>query len=271
MATVSDSGLEFIKKHEGKVLKAYRDVAGVLTIGYGHTNRAGGFQFGPGTKITEKQANDILRDDINRNFGPRVNRYLPNAAQHVFDGSVSFDFNTGAIHKASWVGAFKAGKNREARQRFMQWNKARVKGVLRPVAGLTKRRNAEADMIFQGKYDGAKQTVNTDKGVRSDYEQKILKLGYKTVEDFQQAHPKLTVDGIIGPATRAAVDREIDAKGTVKKTAGGGIAGLVVALTTFTSDYFPYVLTIVIGLVIAYFVFKVVSRRLDDELFKRRS
>ena len=270
MTAISDNGLEFIKKHEGCVLKAYRDIAGVLTIGYGHTNRAGGFQFGPGTKITQKQANDILRDDINRNFGPRVNRHLPNAKQHVFDGSVSFDFNTGAIHKASWVGAFKANKNREARQRFMQWNKARVNGKLRPVAGLTKRREAEADMIFQGKYNG-KQTVNNDKGIRSDYEQKILKLGYKTVEDFQEAHPKLTVDGIIGPATRAAVDREIEAKGTVKKTGFGGIAAIVAALTTFTTDYFPYVLTVVIVGVIAYFVYKIVSRRLDDELFKRGS
>ena len=268
MTAISDSGLDFIKKHEGCVLKAYRDIAGVLTIGFGHTNRAGGFQFGPGTKITQKQANDILRDDINRNFGPRVNRHLPNALQHVFDGAVSFDFNTGAIHKASWVGAFKAGKNREARQRFMQWNKARVKGVLRPVAGLTKRRNAEADMIFQGKYNG-KQTVNNDKAVLSDYEEKIRKLGFDTVEDFQESHPKLQVDGIIGPATRAAVDREIEAKGTVKKATGGGIIALIGALTTFTTDYFPYVLTVVIVGVIAYFVYKVVSRRLDDELFKR--
>ena len=268
MTAISDKGLDFIKKHEGCVLKAYRDIAGVLTIGYGHTNRAGGFQFGPNTKITQKQANDILRDDINRNFGPRVNRHLPNALQHVFDGSVSFDFNTGAIHKASWVGAFKAGKNREARQRFMQWNKARVNGVLRPVAGLTKRRNAEADMIFQGKYNG-KQTVNNDKGIKSDYEQKILKLGYKTVEAFQQAHPKLTVDGIIGPATRAAVDREIEAKGVKNKTIGGGIAGLIAAVSTYTSEYFHYVLIVVILAVFGYFAWKIISKRFDDELFKR--
>jgi lysozyme len=31
---------------------------------------------------------------------------------------------------------------------FMKWNKARVKGVLTPLKGLTRRRKAEADLYF---------------------------------------------------------------------------------------------------------------------------
>lgn len=62
-------------------------------------------------------------------------------------------------------------------------------------------------VVATGKFDDA-----TDKAVRS----------------FQQAHPQLGLDGVVGPATRKALQREIDAKRKLKTstatttTSGGG-------------------------------------------------
>ena len=57
--------IEHIEDLEGKKLTAYRDVNGVLTIGYGHTNAAGSFKFKKGDTITEEQALEILQEDLN--------------------------------------------------------------------------------------------------------------------------------------------------------------------------------------------------------------
>lgn len=50
----------------------------------------------------------------------------------------------------------------------------------------------------------------------------------KATEDFQTAHPGLTVDGVAGPATRAQVGREADLKRKMATAAGtaGGAGGL---------------------------------------------
>lgn len=57
--------IEHIEDLEGKKLTAYRDVNGIPTIGYGHTNAAGSFKFKMGDKITEEQALEILQEDLN--------------------------------------------------------------------------------------------------------------------------------------------------------------------------------------------------------------
>ena len=56
--------IEFIKSVEGEELKAYKDPAGVLTIGFGHTNATGTFDFDENTVITKEQAEEILIKDL---------------------------------------------------------------------------------------------------------------------------------------------------------------------------------------------------------------
>lgn len=88
---VSDEGLSLIKKFEGCRLTAYRCPAGVLTIGYGHT--AGVTE---GMQITVAQADDYLREDINK-FELAVLKYDPvyHFTQNQFDALVSFTYNCG--------------------------------------------------------------------------------------------------------------------------------------------------------------------------------
>lgn len=241
---VSDKGVQFIASEEGKVLKAYRDVAGVLTIGYGHTNLAGTApKVTPGMRITEAEALDILKRDLAK-FSARVDKRMGNQPQHVHDGSASFDFNTGAILKASWVAAFLSGNKTDARRRLKMWNKAGG----RVVRGLVNRRNHEAMVIFDGVYPNmispSAPSAPTDSGAVLEYQRQLQDLGYydgkldgirgpktdKAVEAFQKDQD-LTVDSIVGPATRAALrtalgDKAADGAAKTSVVVGGaGAAG----------------------------------------------
>ena len=62
----SDKGLAFIAGHEGVVTRAYRDVAGVWTIGVGHTAAAGPPTPRAGMTITRDEAFAILARDLPR-------------------------------------------------------------------------------------------------------------------------------------------------------------------------------------------------------------
>ncbi|MGD9800041.1 MAG: lysozyme [Parvularculaceae bacterium] len=142
---ISEAGIDLIKRFEGLELESYQDIAGVWTIGYGHTETAG-----PNQKINEREAEELLRRDL----APRERAVEQLAGvslnQNEFDALVSFVFNVGA-------GAF---KNSTARKRLNRndrlgaaealtwWNKATVGGVLREVRGLTRRRAAERALFL---------------------------------------------------------------------------------------------------------------------------
>lgn len=92
---ISENGLNLIKEFEGCRLEAYRDPAGVLTIGYGHTH---GVQ--EGMRITQETADEYLRDDCvaaEKNVNGFDAKYHWN--QNQFDALVSFAFNLGSINQ----------------------------------------------------------------------------------------------------------------------------------------------------------------------------
>lgn len=147
----SSRGLDDIVLSEGVKLTAYRDkltkadgtYLDVWTIGVGHTTAAGPPAVTPGMVITAALAKEILSRDIAK-VESRVTLALQgNQPQAVFDGAVSFDFNTGGIFKASWVPLWLAGKYAEAEAHFLQWNKP---------PEIIGRRKREADLIFRGVY-----------------------------------------------------------------------------------------------------------------------
>jgi lysozyme len=139
----SPRGIEDLVLSEGLRLKAYRDSVGVWTIGVGHAATSGAPPIPKaGMTITRQEALDILARDLVR-YEKDVNAVLPNVPQHVFDGAVSFHFNTGAIKRASWVNSYKRGDMAAARAAFMTWRKP---------PEIIGRRTREADLIFKGKY-----------------------------------------------------------------------------------------------------------------------
>lgn len=143
----SESGLEFIKEHEGCVLRAYPDPGTggePFTIGVGHT---GGVS--PGDVITEEEALELLREDVEE-AESAVNRLVSiDLTQNEFDALVSFVFNVGAgnFEKSTLRKMLNDGNREGAEQQFQRWNKA----AGRVLPGLVKRRHAESS-LFAGEY-----------------------------------------------------------------------------------------------------------------------
>lgn len=146
---ISAAGVDFIKQWEGFEPRAYRDVAGVLTIGYGHT---GGFRAGvyaEDSRIDEAEGARLLRADIAAR--EETVRRLIDAPlnQNEFDALVSFEFNTGGLARSTTRRLLNAGDRAGAADALLWWNKARVSGRLQTIEGLVRRREAERALFLR--------------------------------------------------------------------------------------------------------------------------
>lgn len=139
----SQKGLDLIKSFEGLRLSAYKDVVGVVTIGYGTTS---GVKMGD--TITKERAEELLRDDVKR-FEDQVLRLVKvPLTQGQFDALVSFTYNLGAANlgNSTLLRLLNAGDYKGAAAQFDRWTKAGGKEL----PGLVKRRAAER-ALFEGK------------------------------------------------------------------------------------------------------------------------
>lgn len=154
---VSPAGAAFIARFEGGagrdgLFRAYRDPVGVWTIGFGHTEGVH-----PSSKpLTHRQATDLLLHDLNVVYAPAVLRHVPAGmplSQSSLDALVSFGYNLGpAIFDPSHdAGKALASRDRVALARSMRlYDKAG--SPPRALAGLTRRRRAEARLLLTGQY-----------------------------------------------------------------------------------------------------------------------
>lgn len=258
----SAKGVTALEQEEGVVLRAYRDVVGVWTIGAGLTAASGVVTPKAGMVISREEATDLLRKALRERYEPSVEMAMTRTdkapverpLQHEFDAGVSFHWNCGTIRKASWVKLWKAKASHQAiRASLMQWNK----GGGKVLPGLTARRGREAAMLLEGVYPriafeaeahsgiarwGASMTGEQIGAVRDA----LRALGYdpgKTVNaveisaarKFQSDHG-LTVDGIIGRATLTTIQRQVDARRKVKAPVVAGVASVPVATTDFADQ-----------------------------------
>ena len=139
----SQKGLDLIKKYEGCRLYAYRCPAGVLTIGYGHTNGVKA-----GQAITQAQAEQFLREDISP-IEKLLNGMGINFKQQQFDSLVSWTFNLGAANFKSstmYKKIIARASDFDITDQMVKWHNAGGK----PLLGLKKRRCEEAN-LFLGK------------------------------------------------------------------------------------------------------------------------
>lgn len=123
---LSDNGLNVIKNFEGLRLNAYRDVAGVWTIGYGSTRYHDGLPIKPGDKLAnETQASALLANTLGQ-YEDAVNNYVKVPInQNQFDALVSFTYNegTGALHGSSLLILLNENDFEGAAEHFLRWNK----------------------------------------------------------------------------------------------------------------------------------------------------
>ena len=146
---ISKAGADFIKGWEGLETEAYRDIAGVWTIGYGHTEGFQSGRFNQATVIDAGEADALLREDL-RAREEAVRRLVKVPLnQNEFDALVSFEFNTGGLERSTALRRLNAGKRLAAAEALTWWNKATIGGRKTTVPGLARRRAAEAVLFLK--------------------------------------------------------------------------------------------------------------------------
>ncbi len=144
----SEGGVQFIKVAEGLRLTAYKDKAGVLTIGYGMTANVK-----EGQVITEAQADSDLRiflkwqdEFLSRALGDGVNT-------NQFDAISSLAYNVGmdAIKKSTLVSMLNRKDVIGAANEFLRWNKYKdeATGKIMVCEGLASRRIKERSVFLR--------------------------------------------------------------------------------------------------------------------------
>lgn len=133
---------EFIHRWEGLRLKAYQDIAGIWTIGYGTTKNVK-----PGMVITKEQAEQFFRKDIKWVENAINTQVKVRLNQNQFDALASLIYNigAGAFGRSTLLKRLNAGLYQEAADQFLVWNKARNPrtGQLEFSRGLMNRREDE--------------------------------------------------------------------------------------------------------------------------------
>ena len=135
--------IEKLKEFEGFRRDAYRDAAGVLTIGYGHTGK----DVREGDRLTTYGAEQLLMIDLQEHEAA-VRRLHVARTQGQFDALVSFSFNLGIgrLHRSSLLKVIRNGGSKAQIQReFKRW----VYGGDKRLPGLVKRREWEAKRFFE--------------------------------------------------------------------------------------------------------------------------
>lgn len=150
---VSDIFLEKLMEMEGCRLVAYRDAAGVPTIGYGHT---AGVRMGD--RISQQRAKALLRQDAEAVM--RQVRALDVARTEAqLEALTSFAFNLGIarLRSSTLLKVIRQGGSKQAIQReFKCW----VYAGGRKLGGLVKRREWEASHFFAPSYPTDEEIIN---------------------------------------------------------------------------------------------------------------
>jgi lysozyme len=144
---------DLIKNFEGIYLNSYDDGTGRQTIGYGSIyNYDEKRPVRKGDVITEETAIRWLRKEMSSVIADIKKVVKVPINQNQLDSLTSFVYNLGIENfKASTMlkllnqGADKA----IVANQFQYWNKAKIKGILTVMKGLTIRRKAEADLFIK--------------------------------------------------------------------------------------------------------------------------
>jgi lysozyme len=244
-------------QNEGKVLRAYRCPAGVITIGFGFTwgskifrewwlaNK--GAKLKLGDTIGEADAFWLLKAIIDQEYSLPVMKRAPHATPHAKAAAIDMLINCG-LGAAKWTW-FKALVRNDVRDAARRLKVTATTANGRRLPGLVRRR-AEASTIMEfNKWPAWVQAPRTSapKEIKAampswhlgadDFAQGVawlIKLGYldgsskgdrtlitAAVRSFQEAHPQLDNDGILGRATLDQIQRVIDLKSKSAKGAAG--------------------------------------------------
>lgn len=154
---VNQIGVDLVKHFEGKKLTAYIDPVGVPTIGYGRIKGVTKADVVAKKTITEAQAEDFLKEDLEAEGSKYVRAWVKVPLnENQFAALSSFTYNRGAGRfKEKLLGLVNAGRHEEAIQCILTYNWAMSGGSRTILAGLTRRRKAEA-ALYAGDVESCK-------------------------------------------------------------------------------------------------------------------
>ena len=134
--SLSAAALVGIATHEGFVGRAYQDIVGVWTIGFGTTEGVR-----PGDRIEPVQALQRKMADVRKFEGALKRCVTVPLHQYEYDAFLSLAYNIGpgAFCGSTLVKKLNVSDYAGACAEILRWDKAGGK----PVAGLTKRRQTE--------------------------------------------------------------------------------------------------------------------------------
>lgn len=148
MKKLDSTGYKLIQEFEGLKLSAYRDSAGIPTIGYGNITYQNGKKVKMGDTVTKTDA-DVLFQHFADEFASKVNDLVKsNVNQNQFNALVSLAYNIGigALGKSTILKKVNLNPNDATiRTEFLKW----VNAGSKKIQGLVNRRNKEADLYFK--------------------------------------------------------------------------------------------------------------------------
>jgi lysozyme len=151
--TIGVKGANLIKAFEDCAKRAgqgqfrpYNDAIGVLTIGWGHTNKLGTNRFDNSALWSQQKCDEVFLQDM-AHFEDAVHKLVRVPLnQDQFDALVSFCYNCGAgnLAKSTLLKKVNARDFAGAAQEFKKW----VKANGQTLKGLVRRRNSES-LLFR--------------------------------------------------------------------------------------------------------------------------
>jgi len=150
--SLSKSGLDHIKNYEKLKLDAYKLGDGMITIGYGHAEPIKTSKYKIGNRITEKEANELLRKDLEFSINgvKRIFKQWKNdginikLTQNQFDVMVSLSFNMGltGLRTSKFIRALKQNQIDKAAELL------KTTAISEDFPGLAVRRSLEYEIFI---------------------------------------------------------------------------------------------------------------------------
>ncbi len=232
--------------HTRTKFRPYVCPAGVLTIGWGHTND-NGRKFKANDVWTKGECDAEFRADMVR-FEQAVRRRVKvELTQHQFDALVSFTYNCGEgnLAKSSLLRKVNAGDFEGAAGAFAGWNRGRnpVSHQLVVLNGLTRRRAAEAKLFAEGDHRAVHAEYHAAKAADPDDDEPMPQ-GVAPADDSSKPMSTSKIGNgssaiVLGSAAEVAskikdaVDQANSVKDGVKDLGISEVLGHLVMMPTF--------------------------------------
>lgn len=157
-ADISEAAMALLKEFEqgpngGFAAMPYRCPAGKKTVGWGHVMQP---QDRLNPPLTAEVAEALLRQDASRFAAQVAAAVRVPLTANMSAALTCFCFNVGygAFLGSTLLDVLNAGQYEAAANELLRWDKATVKGKKIPLAGLTRRREAERTLFLTG-HDGS--------------------------------------------------------------------------------------------------------------------